>query len=141
VGGVAALTSRPLGLLLAALLAACGPTSPTPNDGQRKALRDAQALWASRRLTDYSYTYRRLCFCPVTAPVRVTVRGGSPVEAGRPRIEDLFREIESALDRAAHEVEATYDPTFGYPTRYYIDLDARTVDEEQTVEASDLERS
>jgi hypothetical protein len=142
-GRGSALAGGPI-LLAACLLPGCSsPTEPTVDDRDqtRQALRNAQALWASRRITDYTYTYRRLCFCPVTGPARVTVRGGSPVEAGRPRIEDLFEEIETALDRGANEIRATYDPTFGYPTHYYIDLDARTVDEEQTVEASDLQRS
>lgn len=146
----------PLVLLLGLLPGGCGdtPTEPTLDDrpATRAAFLSARARWTSQRISSYEYSYRRLCFCVNTEPVRITVRAGvvsvvasattgAPLSlAGYPTVDDLFAQLQQALDQDAHEIQATYDPVLGYPLTFYIDLNARSIDEEQRIEAGDLMR-
>ncbi len=102
-------------------------------DGQRK-------LWESQRPAGYSYRFQWDCFCPaeLLEEVEIAVRGtqvvsviraadGSPLPAGsleRYRtVDGLFDLLEEAEERGADEIEATYDPRYGYPTRVSIDYE------------------
>src|SRR5690606_20989275 len=70
------------GLMAAALLAgsltSCSLLRSDPHEGAQAELNRQRRQWRAQEIEDYSYTVRRLCFCPetFTAPVRVRVEGG-----------------------------------------------------------------
>lgn len=116
---------------------------PIPDGAE--GLEEAERRWAAAGIADYDMTYQELCFCP-QAVVTVVVRGGEVVETsveqepetswepeGR-TVEDLFGEIRQAVETDAHEIQATYDPATGRPTRLWIDQVAAMADEEHGVE-------
>jgi Family of unknown function (DUF6174) len=145
----------------AASLVACGgPTTPidgpTADDraATRAAFDSARRRWDAVGIESYRYRYRRLCFCapPVTEPVRITVRAGSVAEvvfAGSgepaaslsdyPTIDGIFALIGEALETEAYEVRVEYDPALGYPVSVYVDRNPMIADEEQRIEAGELE--
>ena len=144
-----------LGLALAACHSPTPPADgPTADDraATRAALRQARGRWSSLGISDYSYAFRRSCFCapPFTSPVRITVRDGRVAEVvlaetgqaaspeGYPTVDDLFGILQEAVDSSAYDIRATYDPARGYPTSFYIDRSPAIADEELGVEASDL---
>jgi hypothetical protein len=47
-----------------------------------------------------------------------------------PTIDDLFDEIQDAIEREAHQLVARYDEEFGYPVDVSIDFILEAVDEE-----------
>ena len=132
-------------LLCAAALGACSLLDP--EDGPRNELDSARERWESAGPSAYRTTQSHVCFCgtelrgPVT--IRVTAAGitrayvadGRAVPANLaqffPTVEELFDEIESALDEGADQVRATYDPTTGAPLDVFIDYSERMADEEQ----------
>ena len=98
----------------------------------------------------YSYTVRISCECPsdVTRPVTVWVDRGSVEylyyeDDGRavpfsyanwfPSVEQLFDEIQYAIDNQADYIDVEYDFTYGFPTDVYIDYDRRTSDDEYSL--------
>jgi hypothetical protein len=122
------------------------PTAPSapvvvePAD-PRTALVEAERRWASWRLRNYDYTLSIGCFCPPPRSVRFEVRDGvsrapdadaftrerfSNVE----RVDLVFARIRELLDRPPARFEATYDPTYGYPTLYVVDLSFQVADDE-----------
>ncbi len=135
---------------LAAGLGACtlfdsGSVTRTDLDLNRR-------LWAAQNLANYRMTYTVQCFCPAAArgPFTVTVVDGQmrsvePVPGGDElalyavyTVEGLFQLVEDAYARGAARVEVTYHPDLGYPTRVFIDDDARAVDEELGIEVTAL---
>jgi hypothetical protein len=71
------------------------------------------------------------------------VDDGSPVgeeyRTDLPTIEDLFEEIQDAIDREAHSLSASYDADRGYPTAVAIDYIENAVDEEMAFNVYSLE--
>jgi len=133
--------------LLAACSDALGPLQSELDANRRK--------WEAQDLSDYTYRFRQLCFCPpeITDEVWIHVEdnqvasatfveSGEPV--GQPRlgelrtIDGLFDYLQDAIDREAHSIEATFDPTLGYPTHAAIDFIENAVDEEQAFTAEEL---
>jgi hypothetical protein len=105
-----------------------------------------EALWKSRNIVNYEFTFRRLCFCPpeVVKPVVLEVRAGmlvgvrfadgssGAVVAHYQRfapLEKIFREIEN-VQRSGGSVTAMFDPTYGFPTNLSADPVPGTVDDE-----------
>ena len=103
----------------------------------------------------YSYTVRISCNCPsdVTRPVTVWVDRGAVEylyyeDDGRavplsyansfPSIEQLFDDIQDAIDTQADYIDVEYDFTYGYPTDVYIDYDRRIADEELSLTSRGL---
>lgn len=140
-------------LLLVALVLAAGaatatvgpagaqepPNPPDPSivDGAaQKALDRARAKWKAAKLRSYRYEARRVCFCPTTGWHVVNVRGGVPSRRVHADVKDiatvprLFRQIQRAIDRRAHDLTVTYS-TRGVPTRITIDTYENVIDEEQ----------
>ena len=102
----------------------------------------------------YAYTLTQSCFCVYSGPLRITVADGDIVSVvalsdpqGTPQdqIEALGKtlpELTALAERAeeeADEVTATYDPTYGFPTRLDIDWIREAVDDEVTFTATDFE--
>lgn len=139
----------PLVLLLAGL--ACeAPTAP----GERDSLAEARSRWRALGSESYSYEVNRSCFCLLGGRrMTVTVQAGTVaaaefqdsgdgVEAALlsyvPTVADLFDLIADALDRKASYFSATYDPTYGYPTRIEIDYSSSADDDELAISTRDL---
>lgn len=136
-----------------ALIAGCsgGPSgSDAPRNDVLQKLADQQAVWAAKKLDDYSFTITRACFCPFTEPVVVTVvdgavtsasRDGKPVPApelqGLPTtIPALFAAVRSNANAA--RVTVDWDPTFGYPFNIAIDAIENAVDDEFGYQVTDF---
>jgi hypothetical protein len=135
--------------VLAALLAFASPAGcglVDPDDPQRDELESARQLWEEEGLQSYRTTEMHVCFCgeEVRGPVQIRVSSTGTtrtyVSDGRavpanferffPTVEELFDEIESALDEGADRVTAAYHPDTGAPLDVFIDWDERSADEE-----------
>lgn len=133
--------------VLGAGLSACSDAlGPVEDD-----LEDARELWAERAPLDYSFVFRRSCFCAseFIRPVRIIVDGetvvsavfaddGMPIETPLsevPTIPDLFDEIRSAIEEA-DEVTATFDEGYGHPLTVMIDFIEQAIDDEMYFEVS-----
>jgi hypothetical protein len=157
------ITRRLSVLLVAATLGvACGDDNPAgPDHGtidDRNATQDelvaARQRWSAARITHYEAVMQRSCFCTedTRAAARVEVQQGAIVAAqrldGRPvvepspylTVEQLFVEIQGAIDAGASEIRVTYDAALGYPVSLYIDHDVQLADEETYYEVRDLVR-
>lgn len=133
-------------------LAACS-SNPLGPDGD--ALEAARARWAETEPGAYVFQFRRSCFCgpSVLREIRIDVIHGVVVAAVHvddgqpvdeplsevPTIDDLFDEIQAALDRDAHELVAAYDENFGYPTNVAIDFILQAVDEEMAFQVTSFD--
>jgi hypothetical protein len=137
-------------LVAAALTAACSGAT-----GLSRDLALARARWEERGPASYSITVSRLCECleEWSGPVVVTVQNGvvesrhytrngaavpSRYDHLFPSVPGLFELVERARREGAAQLDVSYDPTFGYPTRIAIDWHATHVDEEETYTASDF---
>jgi len=128
-------------LAAAATLGACdGPTAP------ERQLQAARLKWERTRPAAYAITIARYCFCaPGGGPVIVSVRDGvvesrtyvnsgaavAPTDADYfPTVDGLFEVIEDARRQGADAINATYDPTRGFPVVISIDYVREIADEE-----------
>jgi len=105
--------------------------------------------------TAYRFQFRRHCFCgpDVVRLLRIQVlddevvavhdvETGEPVTqpiASFPTIDDLFAEIEDAIQRKAFRIQATYDDERGYPIDVSIDYIEYAVDEEMAFQVREFE--
>ena len=127
---------------LAAAVPAAAQEAPNPPDpyivdgSAQKALDRAKAKWRAAKIRSYRYEARRQCFCPTTGWHVVNVRDGVPSKRVHANVKDiatvprLFRQIQRAIDRRAHDLTVTYS-THGVPTKLTIDSYANVIDEEQ----------
>lgn len=135
-------------LVVGTILVACWPFD---TDGDSRALIElerARRAWRVAGIADYDFVLERTCFCGEEArgPVAMEVRdgvvvsrtyvgSGEPVPADFhpwfPPVEGLFDQIEDAIDRDAHRINAEYDPVRGHPVRIWIDYRENVADEEQ----------
>jgi Family of unknown function (DUF6174) len=107
--------------LLTVVLIAC--TNPVQTN---------EALWKSKNIVNYTFTFQRGCFCPpeISKPTVLTVKNGlltSAVYADGSGnalltyftdiapLEKLFRNIEGAQS-AGYAVTVAYDGTYGFPS-------------------------
>lgn len=143
------LTPRQLGLMVLAVsatLLSAGCELITGLDGDERELERRERQWSQQALTDYDFVMRHSCFCGLGGvPILVEVRGGAVrsqtiVETGaeiplsqwplRRTVEDLFEVLHDAFDRDAHRIDASYDPSRGYPEEVFIDYSRNVADEE-----------
>jgi hypothetical protein len=134
-------------LLLSMLgLVACSTPSPTL---------EGRALWASKNLSNYSYTLQRSCFCEagIAKAMRLEVRDGVLTSAKyadsglavpanfQPKtfkIEAFFDLIDSTRAKGGTVENLEFDPIFGYPTKMKLDPIPQAVDDESFHSLSDL---
>lgn len=130
-----------------------GPIQPTTQE-EPEASVEQRTLSENRRRfeegvgSSYTYEFQRICFCPedIRLNVRVTVEGGArtsveSVEDGSPvpsarwseflTINEIFDDIQTALDEGAASVQVEYDEALGYPRDVFIDVDQLIADEER----------
>ena len=136
-------------LLLVAGCSLLPAATPSARQQLAEELRAAEGRWAAKDLSSYRFTLTYSCFCPWTDPMSVTVvddqvtsvtMNGEPVTnaAGLPLlIESAFEQLRSTLD--AHQVEAAFDPEFGFPSRVVADPIENAVDEEFSFLIADFE--
>jgi hypothetical protein len=140
--------------LIVSLLGCTHSVSPpmTGNPDQ-DALNKNRALWKNAHLSTYTYTYKRMCFCPPEEDILVKVQYGNVVSAsyspsnnpvmperldGLKSIDEFFQVIQQAITNEVARLEVTYNPRLGYPERIYIDVDERMADEEMEHQVSNL---
>ena len=113
------------------------PAGPVHRRRRRPgALDRARARWKAAKIRSYRYEARRTCFCPTTGWHVVNVRNGVPSKRVHSDVKDiatvprLFRQIQRAIDRKAHDLTVTYG-THGVPKKLSIDSYQNVIDEEQ----------
>lgn len=144
-------------VVLALVVSLFGCTHPTPpiidDNPQQEALNKNHDLWKNTNRSTYTYTYKRMCFCPPEEDIVVNVQYGNVVSAhyypsDNPvmperldelmTVEDLFLVIQQAITDQVARLDVTYNAQLGYPERISIDVDERMADEEITHLASEL---
>lgn len=135
---------------LLGLAGACYLTDPGPG-GRERDLEDARERWEEVGPSSYRTVVSRLCFCPSTGPVVVTVRPSgvtrvyqeTPAAAvppqdleAYPTVEEAFAIVQEAFDQRADRVDVRYDSVTGAPLEIYIDRVEEAVDEEVRYELS-----
>ena len=144
-------------VLLAVIVSLFGCIHPVPphttGNPDQDALNRNMALWKKAHLSTYTYTYKRVCFCPEEEYIQVKVQYGEVVSAhyspsSKPvmperldslkTVEELFQVIQKAITDEVAKLEVTYNARLGYPERIYIDIDERMADEEMEHQVSNL---
>lgn len=113
----------------------------------REELAVARAAWEQSGFADYDATYRILCYCPeiiVTIEVRDGALARHRIEGAATTdfletVEEMFADIEDAIDGAASAIDAAYHPELGYPVRVYVDELEFVFDEEHGFEVETLD--
>jgi len=131
------------------LLTGCGGSENSTFQTKQSELSQGVSNWNNSGLTTYQYTYRRTCFCPPEEDIIVSVVDGNISEAvytpsgtqlessalnGLYTVNDLFSEVQKAINDEVASLDTKYDGHFGYPTLISIDRDRMIVDEEITHE-------
>ncbi|MDX1932369.1 MAG: DUF6174 domain-containing protein [Capsulimonadales bacterium] len=147
--------SSSVGLLIALMglfVAGCGSGSGTLGEAPTELNRN-RALWRSRSIDSYAYTFRYGGFVPksLAGPVRVEVRNGTvvsvtPTEPGAEidraffarfdTIDELFDVIRQEESGTPDRLDTTYDPATGVPTQFYVDREFRMADEEYSFDVT-----
>ena len=122
------------------------PVPIAPIDTQQIALNLAAERWASAGIDDYRLDLGFLCSCALPARVSVNVVDGVPTATdadGKPldadallrtpvTVDQLFAELRRA-QAGGGEVQATFDPVTGLPTRLDIDYLPQGIDDELSI--------
>ena len=122
---------------------------------EQDALAAARARWTLTNAADYVFEFQRSCFCPpdFVRPVRIEIRDGlvssavyvdteepiPPPLTSVPTIDDLFDEIQAAMDGMAFSIMADYDADMGYPTNVSIDHIENAIDDEMAFTVSSFQ--
>lgn len=116
------------------------PVAPT-------TLAEARALWAASGIETYELDWQIECFCVgsddtircsiaggyIISITNITTHADVDVSTRKPAsVEDFFDIIEDAQLRKAAKVDVSYDATYGYPTKTYIDWIRNAIDDEIT---------
>lgn len=141
------------GALTAAVLIGGAVGCSNPLGPEQSELDQARERWELVGSQFYGFRFQRGCFCPpeIVRPVRIEVRDGLVISAvdpdtnepidpplnGFPTIEDLFDEIQDAIDQDAARIDATYDESFGYPVQVFIDWIQNAIDDEMSFQLSE----
>ena len=150
------LNRAPTGPLLRIVLLALTAVGCTdPLGPVQDALVAARVRWATANIHSYVFEFQRSCFCApdfvrsvrievldgiVNAAVYVDTEEAIPLPlASVPTIEDLFDEIQDAMDRKAFSVVTDFDPDLGYPTSVAIDFIQNAIDDEMAFGVSSLQ--
>lgn len=134
--------------IVVALLALFVHANVTPQED----LDNARSKWPSD-LEDYDFVYQRICFCPeeyvLPKYVRVREKRVETVTFNKTRevfkdmrpetVEELFDDIQEAINRPSDLISVNYDYTFGFPTSIYILHDERIPDAEINIKISSFE--
>ena len=138
--------------LILPLLAGCeGIFDPDYNE--ERDYERARDRWYSTRAIEYEVTVDRRCECLYTGPIRMLVRDGVPVAAVDrysgapvplnvlryyPSVEELFDLIDEAIYGRSHDIDVSYDASYGYPRVTYIDYDQFYTDDDLQFDVREL---
>jgi Family of unknown function (DUF6174) len=125
-----------LALASFALLAGCA-------DDPAEAVQQHYDDWKSQGLTDYTFIYRRGCFCSFTDDVRVVVRGGEVIEVRSVlggdyddaigqlgvTMDQLFDDALRYAKDEPHEFDISYGADYGYIVELSVDLRENVADD------------
>ena len=121
-------------------------------DAVQQELDAQRQQWQTSNVDDYTFRFERICFCPRewTNLGTVSVVGGQ-LESVQDRVsgdlldpafylsvDQLFDEVQAAIDSDAYEIAVQYDNIFGYPTSIDVDFVELAIDEEVSFRVSDL---
>lgn len=137
--------------LMVFLVAACGDGSVVAGSGDgdgddepQALLDDARSQWSEADLTSYRLTIRELCFCPETVWIDDVADGEiigheagsdeSLFDPGARTMDDLFDEVQAAIDGGFATLDLDFDPETGALRRYWVDVNVQMADEEHGVE-------
>jgi hypothetical protein len=124
-----------------------------PDQNEERNLERARDRWFAARAFEYEVTVDRRCECLYTGPIRMLVRGGVPVTAVDrhsgapvpvsvlryyPSVEELFDLIDDALYGRSHDIDVSYDHSYGYPRVTYIDYDQFYTDDDLQFDVREL---
>ncbi len=124
-----------------------------PLGPEQEALAEAMVRWTEAGLEDYVFEFQRLCFCggDTIRELRIEVRAGSVssatfVDNGAPvgsledvpTIEDLFEEIQGAIDQEAYLLAVDYHDELGHPVTVSIDYIRNAADDEMSFHTASL---
>ncbi len=121
---------------------------PDPQD----ELDENRIRWNELGIADYDYRFERVCFCTpdFVRPGIISVRAGaiawvldpddaSPLDSGLYlTLDELFDEIQDAIDDWADDLLVSYEPTRGYPRSIEIDYFFGLADDEIGYRVSDF---
>jgi hypothetical protein len=126
--------------LILLILTGCGAED---TGGDQQQLDTNRALWLSKGITDYRFTYQESCFCSPEEKIQIIVKdrlldsavySPSNVPVTNERLQDVktlpeyFAVIQSAIDDDALSVVVDYDADYGFATRISIDPDESMID-------------
>ncbi len=101
-------------------------------------------LWNEKKIENYSFSFKRICFCPVeyVGPHQVVVQNGKVVTVNGlpynsserygviPTIPELLITIKSHIDKKPIRQTLNFNPTYGYPTSVFFDFSEMMADDE-----------
>jgi hypothetical protein len=101
-------------------------------------------LWNEKKVENYSFSFKRICFCPVeyVGPHQVVVQNGKVVTVNGlpynsserygviPTIPELLITIKSHIDKKPIRQTLNFNPTYGYPTSVFFDFSEMMADDE-----------
>jgi hypothetical protein len=120
-----------------------------------ESLARARALWAANGSDDYTVESRIACFCPAymyywtkltvvngevinAEPVEDLPEGWEPSTTGWQTVEELFDTIGQSVPPLIVDVDATFDPSLGYPRHVGITCNETVADCESVREMRNL---
>lgn len=142
-------------LLLVAVLIGVSAGQPTSSNNEiflRNQLKSNRMKWEALGPKTFTLRFTRACFCPpdFRGPFFAEIVDGEVVsarfESGEPAdptdvltVEEVFNEIESAIDQNAEQVIVKYDTLNGMPTSVFIDISSMIADEEKSYDLAIVE--
>lgn len=135
-------------------LSACG--GDESNFGDAAELASQRDKWQQANISSYQFSSQISCFCGTeyTSEKSIIVVDGVITEAfysesGEPvtgemfdylrTVEGWFDYLEDALQDKPAEFRVDYDPTYGFPTQFYIDGSRGIADDEIGVTLGDFQ--
>ncbi|MEY4308047.1 MAG: hypothetical protein RL422_250 [Bacteroidota bacterium] len=109
-------------------------------------------LWNEKKIENYSFSFKRICFCPVeyVGPHQVVVQNGKVVTVNGlpynsserygviPTIPELLITIKSHIDKKPIRQTLNFNPTYGYPTSVFFDFSEMMADDELGYEVTNF---
>ncbi len=126
---------------------ACSGSSGDSSDEVQLELNRAKTLWSASGIDSYSLRFRRSCFClpSATLPVLIEVTDGELTSVSNEAtgaiidmaewknfltVDEIFEEIQKAVNLGADSIHVEYSPEFGYPKTVSIDYIEAAADDE-----------
>lgn len=134
-------TTRNIAALVLMGLASCDTATGTQPE---------KDLWLALGIQNYDFVFQLSCFCGIEGPnpAKLTVRDGAvtsvsavdsavspsvtPPLSTYPTVDSLFAILERAQKATPAGVTVTFDPTYHYPSKIFVDPVKNATDDETT---------